>query len=975
MVATADGDLQAPRASFAAPGPACPSENAAAPLMECGAAIPAQGFLLGPRSIMALRQRIFGDGQKLAAERRRVQELLAENAAQQERLEVCGRTLRRLRAEGKEWKQKADDLYGAVGRLMYLLAKKRPKGMTVRIPDNLSEWEQQMADMYPDGDIPFYEYHIFAAAPTVTIPGGDYPHLDGPASGCSTRDSAPAAPESPRARPPEAGEPMRDRAAAAAHPESVTALADADPGGSALRAALVPLPDTPRASPLSDKHSAERDPEIQGLPATAGGAGGEPTACSTPPAAAAAETPGVAGEVSPAAAPPAADRGPAASGLQITPQLSAGGGSGAALSPATVAREECPAAQPPAAEERAAPEGGLGACGVTVEQAPLSAAAAGGDAADAALEQCVGAAIRRDSPASLGRQPHSNGANFQRTPRPLQQQPALGPDAGGLHQREAPRPDGAPLLFERCRLSCAVEDPGAGFSTPQHPAPCTPRAPASPWAGGASAGRGQSCLPLELASGSSEPPSWAFPRFAPSGAHPGRATPPALPPPLLSPEASPQQQPAQPAPAATPLPSQFAGVAGDLLMEQVATTGPAPDGGPVSQGICVAGGRSRRRRHGRHALLRGQTKRREGRCRLRIEDEQSRGFTALLNLAAAEAATDRKSASVEDEEKEDGDDNEDPRIKVLTQQADQRAETLLRATTVQAVCGRGSYGEVTLGTASLVVKKAQPTARAQQSLLREADFLQRINSQDAAVAVQLLGSVQLGTPNGVILLEKLHATLATAAPLQGAELSRALRGILDAFDVLYTLDIVHLDPKPENTMVAPDGTIKLIDFGISAADGEHAELAYTWTYRPLEWLLGFGQPATCSNDWWAMGLLLYYAAVGTHPAQPVVHEADVPRSHVLLLRHLEYFVGERCEAAAEIIWSNPGTSHTHDYADNLFDKSPTGWTLRCAEQPHSPTFISDVQGLLPGLPEALRSVMVWDPDLRASPQTCKSRLT
>eukprot|EP01062_Namystynia_karyoxenos_P031959 TRINITY_DN23637_c0_g1_i4.p1 TRINITY_DN23637_c0_g1~~TRINITY_DN23637_c0_g1_i4.p1 ORF type:complete len:1294 (+),score=255.51 TRINITY_DN23637_c0_g1_i4:420-3884(+) len=198
----------------------------------------------------------------------------------------------------------------------------------------------------------------------------------------------------------------------------------------------------------------------------------------------------------------------------------------------------------------------LGASGATAAQVSLAAAAAGGEVADAALGQLAVAAVGGSSAASLGRQPHSNDADPQRAPRRLQQQPAPGPDAGGLRQREAPRPaDAEP---QPRGLSCALGDPSAGLSTPQRPAPCAPSASACPWAGDARAGRGQS-VPLEVSaplSGSSEPPHWACPRLDPPGAHSGRTTPP----PLLSPAASPQLQPAQPPLDAPPLPPQFAGV-------------------------------------------------------------------------------------------------------------------------------------------------------------------------------------------------------------------------------------------------------------------------------------------------------------------------------------------------------------------------------------------------------------------------------
>jgi eukaryotic-like serine/threonine-protein kinase len=97
--------------------------------------------------------------------------------------------------------------------------------------------------------------------------------------------------------------------------------------------------------------------------------------------------------------------------------------------------------------------------------------------------------------------------------------------------------------------------------------------------------------------------------------------------------------------------------------------------------------------------------------------------------------------------------------------------------------------------------------------------------------------------------------------------------VLHAVAHAHTNLIVHRDIKPSNVYVKPDGTVKLLDFGIAklidSEGGEPAPLthasavALTPQYASPEQLLG--QPISTVTDVYALGLLLYVLLTGEHP--------------------------------------------------------------------------------------------------------------
>ena len=98
--------------------------------------------------------------------------------------------------------------------------------------------------------------------------------------------------------------------------------------------------------------------------------------------------------------------------------------------------------------------------------------------------------------------------------------------------------------------------------------------------------------------------------------------------------------------------------------------------------------------------------------------------------------------------------------------------------------------------------------------------------------------------------------------------------VVRALASAHALGLIHRDLKPENVFVTVNGTVKVLDFGIAAlqGDGEGGRpLAGTLPYMAPE---QFERGATDErSDLWAVGIMLYELLAGHHPVQPLTPEA------------------------------------------------------------------------------------------------------
>jgi len=220
------------------------------------------------------------------------------------------------------------------------------------------------------------------------------------------------------------------------------------------------------------------------------------------------------------------------------------------------------------------------------------------------------------------------------------------------------------------------------------------------------------------------------------------------------------------------------------------------------------------------------------------------------------------------------------------------------AYTLEAPLGQGGMGSVWLarrsdgrfeGKVAVKFLNAALIGRAgEQRFRREGDILARLTHPNIARLIDA-GVSTAGQP--YLVLEFVEGEridhYCDGGRLDVAARLRLFLDVLAAVAHAHLNLIVHRDIKPSNVLVANDGAVKLLDFGIAKllegeGLGEATELtreagrALTPEFAAPEQVLG--APVTTATDVYALGMVLYVLLGGQHPL------GDRTRSSVELIK-------------------------------------------------------------------------------------------
>jgi len=217
------------------------------------------------------------------------------------------------------------------------------------------------------------------------------------------------------------------------------------------------------------------------------------------------------------------------------------------------------------------------------------------------------------------------------------------------------------------------------------------------------------------------------------------------------------------------------------------------------------------------------------------------------------------------------------------------AEVELSEMTTHSVLGQGTFGQVTLVTASSKAGESFAMKRMSKQSIVDSEHQQRVileknalQAMECEFIIRLLGTYQDDSSvyflSDVVMGGDLMSYMIEQDILKNEEANFLLANLCEGIAHCHEKGFIHRDIKPENCLIGSDGYLKLCDFGLAkrlpstvvlpkSGTTEVVTLAFTMCGTPEfmapEFVLSTGY--TKSADWWAVGAILYEMHCGRNP--------------------------------------------------------------------------------------------------------------
>jgi hypothetical protein len=255
---------------------------------------------------------------------------------------------------------------------------------------------------------------------------------------------------------------------------------------------------------------------------------------------------------------------------------------------------------------------------------------------------------------------------------------------------------------------------------------------------------------------------------------------------------------------------------------------------------------------------------------------------------------------------------------------------------LHALIGEGAFGRVYRGfdrrlTRTVAVKVIKPWWAEDSTWVerfeREARLLARI-TDPRIVQIFDIGDAEEGPYYVAELVEgESLAERLLRGPLAIADARSIAEQLCDALGGAHAQGVVHCDVKPANVLLAPDGIVKVGDFGVarlaeSTSQAPSATVAGTPRYMSPE--QARGRPPTPATDVYSAGVVLYEMLMGE---PPFAHGSAVE----LGLRHVQEQPPALPVEVAPALRTVVSTALAKDPADRYADGTEMAAALRAVD--------------------------------------------